>query len=471
MAYAQYIEKHLLNILYKVKGGNISHTFRKIRLIKKKNMNILEIIAKKRDGLELNKKHIDFFVQGYTQGEITDYQAAALIMAVYIKGMTKEETTNLSLAMSKSGEILDLSKFGKNVVDKHSTGGVGDKVSIVLLPIIASLGIPVAKMSGRGLGHTGGTIDKLESIPGYTTNIEVEEFISDVEKIGISMIGQTMNLAPADKKIYALRDAISCVDSIPLIASSIMSKKIASGANKLVLDVTVGNGAFMKTMEDAKKLSTEMIEIGKLSNLETVCVLTNMNQPLGYTVGNTIEVIEAIKALKGDIAEDLRQVVLELGSYMIKLAGQGENIEKNKQKMIENVKNGKAYNKLLELVQNQNGDISYIENTEKFEKAKYIVPVYAEKEGYIYEINAEGVGKLACKLGAGRIKKEDLIDKTVGIEICKKVSEYVHEGDTLAYIHLNKEDKIKESKSELLNIIKIAEKTKEKEKTILGVIE
>ena len=235
-------------------------------------MNILEIISKKRDGLELNKEEINYFVEGYTKGEITDYQAAALIMAIYINGMTKSETTNLSIAMSKSGDVLDLSKFGQNVVDKHSTGGVGDKVSIILLPIIASLGIPVAKMSGRGLGYTGGTADKLESIPGYETEVEISKFIENVEKVGISMITQTMNLAPADKKIYALRDTISCVESIPLIASSIMSKKIASGANKLVLDVTVGHGAFMKTMEQAKKLSTEMIEIGRLADLETVCV-------------------------------------------------------------------------------------------------------------------------------------------------------------------------------------------------------
>lgn len=433
-------------------------------------MNILEIIAKKRDGQVLNESEINFFVQGYTNGEITDYQSAALVMAIYINGMTKEETTNLSLAMSESGDVLDLSKFGQNVVDKHSTGGVGDKVSIILLPIIASLGIPVAKMSGRGLGHTGGTIDKLESIPGYTTSVDIPKFIENVEKIGISLIGQTMNLAPADKKIYALRDTISCVDCIPLIASSIMSKKIASGANKLVLDVTVGHGAFMKTMEDAKKLSEEMIEIGKLANLETICVLTNMNEPLGYAVGNTIEVIEAIKALKGDMPEDLKQVVLELGAYMIKLAGLGENIEENKQKMIGNIENGKAYNKFLELVQNQNGDISYIENIEKFEKAKYIVPVYSKQEGYIHEINAEDVGKLACKLGTGRVRKEDEIDKTVGIEICKKVADYVQVGDILAYIHLNTEEKIEESTNELLNILKITKDTKEKEKIIFGVI-
>ena len=434
-------------------------------------MNILEIIAKKRDGLELSKEEIDFFVQGYTKGEITDYQAAALVMAIYIKGMTKEEITNLSISMSKSGDILDLSKFGHNVVDKHSTGGVGDKVSLILLPIIASIGIPVAKMSGRGLGHTGGTADKLEAIPGYKTNVEIQEFIENVEKTGISMITQTMNLAPADKKIYALRDTISCVDSIPLIASSIMSKKIASGANKLVLDVTVGHGAFMKTMEDAKRLSTEMIEIGKLANLETVCVLTGMNEPLGYAIGNTIEVIESIKALKGEMPEDLEKVVLELGAYMIKLAGFGENIEENKQKMIENIKNGKAYNKFLELVKNQNGDISYIEDLSKFEKAKHIIPVYAKEEGYIYEINAEEVGKLACKLGAGRIKKEDEIDYQVGIELCKKVGDYVQEGETLAYIHANQENKIEESTSELLNIYKITKETVEKERVILGIIE
>ena len=434
-------------------------------------MNILEIISKKRDGLELNKEEINYFVEGYTKGEITDYQAAALIMAIYINGMTKSETTNLSIAMSKSGDVLDLSKFGQNVVDKHSTGGVGDKVSIILLPIIASLGIPVAKMSGRGLGHTGGTADKLESIPGYETEVEISKFIENVEKVGISMITQTMNLAPADKKIYALRDTISCVESIPLIASSIMSKKIASGANKLVLDVTVGHGAFMKTMEQAKKLSTEMIEIGRLADLETVCVLTNMNEPLGYAVGNTLEIIEVIKALRGKMAEDLEQVVLELGAYMIKLAGFGENIEENKQKMIGNIKNGKAYNKFLELVQNQNGDISYIEDINKFEKAKYIFPIYASEEGFIYEINAENVGKLACKLGAGRVRKEDEIDKQVGIEICKKVAEYVKAGEVLAYIHINDESKIEESTNELFKIFKITKEKVEKEKTILGIIE
>jgi pyrimidine-nucleoside phosphorylase len=421
-------------------------------------MNILEIIEKKRDKKELNRKEIEFFINGYTKGEITDYQAAALIMAIYINGMTAEETTNLTIAMSESGDVLDLSKFGKNVVDKHSTGGVGDKVSIVLLPIIASLGIPVAKMSGRGLGHTGGTADKLESIPGYKTDIDMDNFIKNVENIGISMITQTMNLAPADKKIYALRDTISCVGSIPLIASSIMSKKIASGANKLVLDVTVGNGAFMKNKEQANQLSREMIEIGKLAGIETVCVLTNMNEPLGYAVGNTLEVKEAINALKGDMPEDLKEVVLECGSYMIKLAGLGNNIEENKNKMLENIKNGKAYKKFLEMVQNQGGEISYIEDTETLEKAKIIEPVYAEKDGIIEDINAEDVGKLACTMGAGRIKKGDIIDKAVGIVLNKKVEDVVKKGDILGYIHINKEEMLKEAREKLLDIIKISEK-------------
>lgn len=421
-------------------------------------MNILEIIEKKRDKKELNRKEIEFFINGYTKGEITDYQAAALIMAIYINGMTAEETTNLTIAMSESGDVLDLSKFGKNVVDKHSTGGVGDKVSIVLLPIIASLGIPVAKMSGRGLGHTGGTADKLESIPGYKTDIDMDNFIKNVENIGISMITQTMNLAPADKKIYALRDTISCVGSIPLIASSIMSKKIASGANKLVLDVTVGNGAFMKNKEQANQLSREMIEIGKLAGIETVCVLTNMNEPLGYAVGNTLEVKEAINALKGDMPEDLKEVVLECGSYMIKLAGLGNNIEENKNKMLENIKNGKAYKKFLEMVQNQGGEISYTEDTETLEKAKIIEPVYAEKDGIIEDINAEDVGKLACKMGAGRIKKGDIIDKAVGIVLNKKVEDVVKKGDILGYIHINKEEMLKEAREKLLDIIKISEK-------------
>ena len=432
-------------------------------------MNILEIIEKKREKQELTKEEIKYFVKGYVDGEIADYQAAALVMAIYLNGMTKQETTNLTIEMANSGEILDLSKLNKTIVDKHSTGGVGDKVSICLLPLVASLGVPVAKMSGRGLGFTGGTVDKMQSIPGYKTEIDIHKFIQNVENVGISMISQTMNLAPADKKLYALRDSISCVESIPLIASSIMSKKIASGAEKIVLDVTVGKGAFMKNMENAKELANEMIEIGKLANRETVCVLTNMNEPLGYAVGNNLEVIEAIDFLKGKMPEDLKQVVLELGAYMINLAGLGEDLEENKNKMLENISNGKAYDKFVEMVKNQEGDISYLENTSKFEKSKIIEPIIAKQDGYIQEINAEEIGKVACGLGAGRVKKEDLIDYSVGVILNKKVADKVSKGDILGYIHSNSKEKFEKAERKLEQIIKINENEIEKEPTIFGI--
>ena len=382
-------------------------------------MNIQQIIAKKRDGKELSREEIEYFVSGYTNGNVTNYQTAALVMAIYINGMTKEETTNLTLEMAKSGDILDLSCICENVVDKHSTGGVGDKVTLVLMPIIASLGIPVAKMSGRGLGFTGGTIDKLESIPGYKTEIEIDKFIENVKKVGISLIGQTASLVPIDKSYYALRNEINCIDSVPLIASSIMSKKIAAGANKIVLDVTVGNGAFMKNKEDAIKLSNMMKDIGKLANRETVCVLTNMNEPLGYAVGNTLEVIETIECLKGNVSEDVKEVITTIGSYIIKLSGKSDDLEENKKMILENIKNGKAYNKFLELIRSQDGDITYVQNIERFEKAKYINPVIAEKNGFVEELNAEKIGLICSRLGAGRVKKEDEIDKAVWIILNK----------------------------------------------------
>lgn len=433
-------------------------------------MNILEIIAKKRDKKDLSKEEIEYFIEGYTNGSITDYQAAALVMAIYINGMNDEEITNLTIAMAHSGEMLDLSVFGKNVVDKHSTGGVGDKVTLILMPIIASFGIPVAKMSGRGLGFTGGTIDKLESIPGYNTSVDIEEFINNVKEKGISLIGQTMNLAPADKKIYALRDTISCTDSIPLIASSIMSKKIAAGANKIVLDVTCGSGAFMQNKEDAIKLSETMNRIGKLANKEIVCIMTNMDEPLGSAVGNNLEVIEAINALQGDMEDDVKEVVLELGAYMIKLAGINEDIDKNKEMVLENIQNKKAYNKFVELVENQGGDISYIEDTTKFAKAKYIVPVICKKDGYVEELNARKVGEISGALGAGRVRKEDDIDETVGVVICKKVSDEVRTGDILAYVHANNEELASKAVKDLEEVYKIGENKPEKPKVILGII-
>ena len=433
-------------------------------------MNILEIIEKKREKKELTKDEIEYFINGYVDGKIADYQAAALVMAIFLNGMTKQETTDLTIAMANSGEILDLSKLNKIIVDKHSTGGVGDKVSICLLPLVASLGVPVAKMSGRGLGFTGGTVDKMESIPGYKTSIDIDKFIENVQNIGISMISQTLNLAPADKKLYALRDSISCVESIPLIASSIMSKKIASGAEKIVLDVTVGKGAFMKNIEDAEKLANEMIEIGKLANREVVCVLTSMDEPLGKAVGNNLEVKEAIHFLKGDMPQDLKEVVLELGAHMIKLAGLGGNLEENKKQMLENIQNGKAFNKLKQMVQNQGGDISYLENTDKFEKAQFTEEILASQNGYIQEINAEEIGKVACNLGAGRIKKEDNIDYAVGIELDKKVGTKVQKGEILGKIHANDTTKLELAKKQVNDIIKISPEYCEKIQTIIEKI-
>jgi len=433
-------------------------------------MNIQEIIGKKRDKKELTREEIRYFVTEYVNENITDYQAAALVMAIYLNGMTTEEITNLTLEMANSGEILDLSTIGKTVVDKHSSGGVGDKITIVLMPVIASLGIPVAKMTGRGLGFTGGTVDKLESIPGFKTQVEIDKFIENVKRIGISLIGQTANLAPADKKLYALRDSINCVGNKALIASSIMSKKIAAGAEKIVLDVTVGSGAFMKTKEQAEEISKMMKDIGTLANRETVCVLTNMDQPVGKAVGNTLEILETIECLKGNIPEDIKEIILTLGSYIIKLSGEGDDLEENKNRILENINNGKAYKKFLELVQNQEGDISYIENPEKFEKAKYIVPVYSDEEGYVEKLDAEKVGVASVHLGAGRVKKEDSIDHSVGIILEKKIGSKVEKGDVLAYVHANSEEQAKTGVEELKQAYKIVENKIEEEKHILGII-
>lgn len=430
-------------------------------------MNILEIIAKKRDKQELNKEEIEYFINGYTNEKITDYQAAALVMAIYINGMNYEETKNLTIAMANSGKKLDLTDISDTIIDKHSSGGVGDKITLIVMPIVASLGIPASKMSGRGLGITGGTIDKLQSIPGYRTDISLEEFKNNIKEIGISLIGQTENLAPADKKIYALRDTISCTESVPLIASSIMSKKIAAGANKLVLEVTCGSGAFMKNKEEAETLSKVMSKIGELAGIETVCVITNMEQPIGKNVGNSLEVEEALRALKGDMEEDVKEIVLCIASQIMKLAGKGDNLEQNKKIILENIQNGKAYEKFIQLVEKQYGDIKYLSN---IEKAKYIVPVVAEKDGFIEEVNAEGIGRAALTLGAGRVKKEDNIDYTCGIVLEKKIGEKVVIGETIAYIHSNKEELIEEVKEKINKAYKIISNKPEEYKHILNII-
>ena len=407
-------------------------------------MNILKIIGKKRDGLKLDKDEIDFFIKGYTEGTITDYQAAALVMAIYIRGMDDEEITNLTISMANSGDVLDLSELGM-VIDKHSTGGVGDKITLILMPIVASLGLPVAKMSGRGLGFTGGTRDKLETIPCYRTDLDIPTFINNVKSHGISLIGQTENLAPADKKIYALRDTIACTESIPLIASSIMSKKIASGANKIVIDVTCGSGAFMKTREEAQKLSEIMTRIGTLSGRETVCVTTDMNQPVGYAVGNILEIVETIRVLKNEIMpKDVEHIIKELGGQMLLLAQKCSSIEEGKEMIMTNIRKGAAFNKFKELVTSQGGDVSYIDNPEKFEKAKYIEPILAKQSGIITKLDALQVGELSCFLGAGRETKEQAINPRVGFVLNKKVGDEVTEGEILGYVHADDEEKLRE---------------------------
>lgn len=421
-------------------------------------MNILEIIAKKRDKLELSKEEIEFFIKSYTEGKMTDYQAAALVMAIYINGMTDKETFYLTYAMANSGEVLDLSDISKKVVDKHSTGGVGDKVSIVLLPIIAAMGIPVAKMSGRALGFTGGTADKLEAIPGFNTFATIEEFKNNVKKIGISMITQTMDIAPADKKLYSLRDTISCVESLPLIASSIMSKKIASGAKKLVLEVTYGKGAFMQNFEKAKALADEMIKLGNSAGIEVKCVFTKMDQPLGYAIGNTLEIIESIEFLKGNMMEDLKQEVLEIGANMIYLSGLGDNLEENKKKMLDTINSKKAFEKFKQMVENQGGDVSYLDDVSKFKKAEFIGEIYSKKEGKIIEEDAKKIGALACFLGAGRVTKDDVIDMSVGITLDKKVGDYVHIGEKIGTVYANSEDKLNYALIEMENIISFIKK-------------
>lgn len=429
-------------------------------------MDILEIIEKKKVDKTLTKEEIEYFVQNYTNGNVTDYQAAALIMAICINGMTQEEILDLTMAMANSGDILDLSEISENIVDKHSTGGVGDKITLIIAPIIAALGIPVAKMSGRGLGITGGTADKLEAIPGYNINISIDEFKQNIKDIGISLITQTLNLAPADKKIYALRDTISCTNSTPLIASSIMSKKIAAGAGSIVLDVTCGSGAFMNTKEDARKLAKLMVLIGKLAKRETKCVLTDMNEPLGYSVGNNLEVVEAIHALKGNMADDVKDVVLNMCIQMMNLSGLYPNELDNKYRVMEVIENGKAFEKFKELVERQGGDVSYIENPEKFEKAPIIMPVLSEESGFVEELDAGKVGKAGLELGIGRKRKEDEIDYRVGLIFDKKVGDEVEAGEVLAYVHANSPEKAIECVEAIKDAYKIGNRKISKENII-----
>ncbi len=400
-------------------------------------MRMYDIIEKKRNGNILTKDEIDFFIKGYTDGTIPDYQASALAMAVYFQGMNPTETANLTMAMAKSGDMLDLSRIDGIKVDKHSTGGVGDKTSLVLGPMVAAVGVPVAKMSGRGLGHTGGTIDKLESFPGFITGIDEDTFFNNVNKIKIAIAGQTGNLAPADKKLYALRDVTATVENVSLIASSIMSKKIAAGADVIVLDVKTGSGAFMKTEEDSLSLAKEMVQIGSNVGRRTMAVVSNMDEPLGYAVGNALEVIEAINTLDGHGPDDLMELCLELGSHMVVGAGAADNTANARLMLQKAVDDKSALHKLAEFVKAQHGDEKAVYNTDLLPKASIVEEYTADKSGYVSRIICDQVGVSAMVLGGGRENKDSVIDLSVGIVLNKKVGDRVEKGEVLATFYAN----------------------------------
>ena len=419
-------------------------------------MRMYDIIQKKRDGGALTKEEIDFFVKGYTDGSIPDYQASAFTMAVYFQGMNDEETTNLTLAMANSGDTLDLSCIDGVTVDKHSTGGVGDKTTLIVAPIVASLGCKVAKMSGRGLGHTGGTVDKLESIKGFKVELSPEEFIEQVKNTGICVIGQSGNLAPADKKLYALRDVTATVNSIPLIASSIMSKKLAAGSECIVLDVKTGSGAFMKTVESAVELSQKMVAIGRNDGRKVAALITDMDIPLGTNIGNTLEVEEAVRVLKGEVNNDLKEVCIALASNIVSLAKDIELPEAEKL-VNEAICDGRALSKLRELVIAQGGDVSYIDNTSEIPKAKISHEVISGKTGYINHMDTEKIGLSSVILGAGREKKEDSIDYTAGIILRKKTGDFVSTGDVICELITNDEKRISQAEAMFIEAITISD--------------
>lgn len=418
-------------------------------------MRMVDLIEKKRNGLELSEQEISFIINGYTDGSIPDYQMSAFTMAVYFQGMSEKERADLTMAMVHSGEVIDLSPIEGIKVDKHSTGGVGDTTTLVLGPLVASVGVPVAKMSGRGLGHTGGTIDKLESVKGFHVEIDKEEFIDLVNKNKLAVIGQSGNLTPADKKLYALRDVTATVNSIPLIASSIMSKKIAAGADAICLDVKTGAGAFMKTLKDSRELAEAMVRIGNNVGRKTMAIISDMSQPLGYAIGNALEVKEAIDTLKGNGPEDLTELCLTLGSQMVFLAEKADSIEEAKKMLVEVMESGKALETFKLFLHAQGGDASVVDQPEKLPQAKHIIELPAEKTGYVREITADSIGTAAMILGAGRATKDSEIDLSVGIVLRKKIGDKVEAGESLVTIYSNSEN-IEDVKQTLYEHIKIS---------------
>lgn len=433
-------------------------------------MRIYDIIKKKRDSQELTKAEIDFFVEKYSKGEIPDYQASALLMAIYLNKMNKQETVYLTEAMMKSGDVIDLSDIEGIKVDKHSTGGVGDKTTIALAPLVAACGAPVAKMSGRGLGHTGGTLDKLEAIPGFSIEMEAKKFIDSVNEHKIAVCGQTASIAVADKKMYALRDVTATVDNISLIAASIMCKKLASGANAILLDVKTGDGAFMKTLDDSFELAKAMVDIGCGMNRETIGMITDMDEPLGFAVGNSLEVIEAIETLKGNGPKDFVMLCETLGAYMLVLAKVAKDFDEGIEKIRDAISSGKALEKLKVFIENQGGDKNIVDDYSLLPTASKIVEIKSPKSGYISKIEAEEVGVSAMILGAGRETKEDILDLSAGIVLTKKVGDYVNEGDILAYMHLNKEEKLQQAKERFIAAYKIVDEKVETKKLVYGVV-
>lgn len=411
---------------------------------------MVDIIQKKRDGNALTAQEIEFAISGYTEGTIPDYQMSALAMAIYFQGMNDEEIANLTMFMVNSGDVVDLSPIAGIKVDKHSTGGVGDKTSLIVVPLVATVGVPVAKMSGRGLGHTGGTVDKLESIEGFKIELSKEEFFKNVNENKMSLVGQSGNLAPADKKLYALRDVTATVNSLPLIASSIMSKKIASGADAIVLDVKIGSGAFMKTVEDAQKLAEVMVQIGKNLNRKTIAVLSDMNQPLGFEVGNALEIKEVIEVLQGRGEKQLTELCLTLASQMCVAGGIYSDVQVANDNLRTVLKSGKALETFVKFVEAQGGNPEVIRQPELLPDAKYHIEVQSDVEGYISSINAEAVGIAAMLLGAGRKTKEEAIDYSVGISMKKKIGDYVTKGEVIGVIHSNNHNNVEESVRMLL---------------------
>lgn len=433
-------------------------------------MDIKSIIAKKRLGKELTKDEIKVFVGKYTKGEISDAQAAALLSYIYIKGLTEREIVDLTVEMANSGDVIDLSGISDNIVDKHSTGGVGDKATLILMPIIASLGLPVAKISSRGLGISGGTIDKLESIPGYDAEISLEEFKQNVQKVGVSIINQSFNLAPAEGKIYKLRNEISCGDSAPIIAASLMSLKLASGSNKIVFDITCGNGTYIKTKEEAKRLARILKRLGVLLKKDVISVITSMDEPLGYSVGHILEIKETLECLQGRMTQDIGDVVVSLGRAILELSTNVKDKEQNERTILEQIKNGRAYGKFKEMVKSQYGNLDYITDPELFPVAKNVVPVYSIEEGYIEKIDADMVGSIARFLGAGRMNNEQEIDRTAGIVLNKKIGDEVKSGDILAYIHTDDDSKVMGATQNLVEAFKVSKKPVQVKSKVLAII-